>query len=68
MPFVSLGVFTALEVMGPGRMEPKNEADACNSQLSSEHQTLSTLKLEKSHMSKVQNHKDKPNVDLHRIS
>lgn len=54
VPFVSSGVFTTLEVVGPGRMEPKHEVDACNSQFSSEHQTQSIYihRFKKNHMSK----------------
>lgn len=55
-------MFTTLEVVGCGEMEPINKAVSSSSQLYSEHLTVYTLMVKRSHMSKEYNHKGKPQV------
>ena len=53
-------MLTILKVAG--KLEPENEADykvSRSSQLYSEHQTIYTLRVKRSHMSKVYNHEGK---------
>ena len=56
-------MLTILKVAG--KLEPENEADykvSRSSQLYSEHQTIYTLRVKRSHMSKLYNHKGKSHV------
>lgn len=57
-------LFTALTVVGSGRVETKNESDWSDavSHLYSEHQTGYSLRVKKDHQCKVYNHEDRLHV------